>query len=193
MVVPRGGRQGVFVGISRAVCLFACSTSSAFGRNFEDVSGGVLVLALPGGGRQGAITGPFAPRLWGCPRRGAGFSTPKEGGQGVFHGPVRAQIVGMSQAVCLFRTSTSLEFGAKSEGVSGEALVSALPHSDTVDSLSHSDEITPLPQSDSHTPCEDVSGEALVSALPRGSRQGVFHGPRSRPVCGDVSGGLTVR
>ena len=95
--LPKGGRQGVFVGMSRAVCLFACSTSFAFGGNFEDVSGGALVLALPGG-------------------------TP-----GCNHGPVRAQIVGMSQAVCLFRTSTSLAFGADFEDVSGGALVSALP------------------------------------------------------------------
>ena len=70
----------------------------AFRADCEDVSGEALVSALPGR----------------CAR-------------GIFHGPVRAQIWGMYQAVCLFRTVTSLVAGAVSEDVSGEALVSAFP------------------------------------------------------------------
>ena len=67
------------------------------GADFEDVSGDSLVSAL----------------LRGAARAG-------------FTGPVRAQCVGMSQAVCLFCAPTSSTFGAEFEGVSGEALVSAL-------------------------------------------------------------------
>ena len=59
--------------MSQAVCLFGGSTSPGFGAEFEDVSSDSLVLAL----LQGAAGGYFT-------------------------GPVRAQIVGMSQAVCLF-------------------------------------------------------------------------------------------
>ena len=36
-------------------------------------------------------------RLWGCLRRGAGFSAPKGSRQGVLHGPVRVQIGGTFQ------------------------------------------------------------------------------------------------
>ena len=43
--LPRGGRQ--IVGMSQVVCLFACSTSSAFGTVSEDVSGEALVSELP--------------------------------------------------------------------------------------------------------------------------------------------------
>ena len=43
--LPRGGRQ--IVGMSQVVCLFACSTSSAFGTVSEDVSGKALVSELP--------------------------------------------------------------------------------------------------------------------------------------------------
>ena len=43
--LPRGGRQ--IVGMSQVVCLFACSTSFAFGTVSEDVSGEALVSALP--------------------------------------------------------------------------------------------------------------------------------------------------
>ena len=113
--------------MSQAVCLFRTPTSLAFGAVSEDVSGGALVSAFPRGGRQG-----------------------------VYHGPVRAQIVGMSQAVCLFRTSTSLAFGA-----------------------------------DFEADFEDVSSEALVLALPGGGAR-VQPRARSRPDCGDVSGGLLV-
>ena len=73
------------------------------GADFEDVSGDSLVSAL----LRGAA--------------GAGFT-----------GPVRAQFVGMSQAVCLFGGAKSLAFGADCEDVSGEALVSALPRSQIV-------------------------------------------------------------
>ena len=38
----------------------------------------------------------------------------------------------------------------------------------------------------------DVSARTLAFALPRGSRQGVFARARSRPDCGDVSGGFLV-
>ena len=56
-------------GMSQAVCLFACSTSSAFGAVSEDVSGEALVSALPRGGVRRYDTRPFAPRLWGRLRR----------------------------------------------------------------------------------------------------------------------------
>ena len=57
--------------------------------------------------------------------RGAGLRTPKGSRQGWLHGPVRGQFVGMSQAVCLFRCSTSFAFRADCEDVSGGALASA--------------------------------------------------------------------
>ena len=105
-------------------------------------------MGTPRGERQGEITGPFAPRLWRCLRRFACFGPQhlllsehflrmsqarrwfwhSQGGTpGCNHGPVRAQIVGMSQAVCLFACPTSSPFGAVFEDVSGEALVSGLP------------------------------------------------------------------
>ena len=63
------------VGMPQAVCLFACPLSSAFGADCEDVSGETLVSSLPKG----------AP-------------------EGVGHSSVRAQVVGMPQAVCLSRS-----------------------------------------------------------------------------------------
>ena len=206
--LPKGVRQGVLhgparaqnVGMSQAVCLFACSTSAAFGAVCEYVSGEALASASPrgcargyctgplalrlggclrrfaclraqhplpseqfarmcharrwfqppprGGGARGYCTGPLALRLWGCLRRltclrvqhplpseqfgrmsqaRRWVSFPKGWRQGVLHGPARGQIVGMSQAVCLFACSTSAAFGAVCEDVSSEALVSASP------------------------------------------------------------------
>ena len=51
----------------------------------------------------------------------------------------------------------------------------------------HSDSLIESP---THTDCEDVSADALVSAPPRGGGRGGMTRARSRPDCGDVSGGL---
>merc|ERR1712039_985468 len=82
--------------MSQAACSFSYPTSLAFIADFEDASGGALVSAPLKGSRQG-----------------------------VYHGPVRGQFVGMSQAVCSFSCPTSLAFRADCEDVSGGALVSA--------------------------------------------------------------------
>ena len=78
---PKRGRQGwghskirAQIGReSQAVCLLACSTSSAFGAVPEDVSVEALVSALQRGSARRYITGPFAPRLRGCLGRFACF------------------------------------------------------------------------------------------------------------------------
>ena len=165
------------VGMSQAVCLFACSTSSAFGTVSEDAPGEALVSALPWGRQGGMTLARSRPDCGGCLRRfvclaawtsalskkiarifrarrriqhpmgkppggydtrlfaarcqivgmcqavcmflpppqtslpseqnvdmfrGAGFSTPRGSRHGGLHSNFRAQIVGMSQAVCLF-------------------------------------------------------------------------------------------
>ena len=130
------------VGMSQTVCLFGGLDFGAFRTDCEDAPGAPRKLYM--GGISWALSGPdcgdvssgllvcvlnisrFRSSLGGCLRRGAGFSTREGGGRGVLRGPVRAQIVGMSQAVCLFGCPTSLAFGADWEDVSGEALVSAL-------------------------------------------------------------------
>ena len=68
------------------------------GADFEDVSSDSLVSAPPRGAAGGYLAGP-----------------------------VRAQFVGMPQAVRLFSGATSLAFGADFEDVSSDSLVSALP------------------------------------------------------------------
>eukprot|EP00959_Pyramimonas_sp_CCMP1952_P023136 486580-Pyramimonas_sp.AAC.1 len=85
--------------MSQAICLFSCPAPFAFRADCEDVSGGVLVSAPLRGAARGVFTGPFVASLWGCLRRwGAGFNAPKGSRQECFHGPVRGQFVGMSQA-----------------------------------------------------------------------------------------------
>ena len=93
-----GPRSRHFVGMSQAVWQFSGPASLAFGADLEDVSGDSLASAPPKGAAGGYLTGP-----------------------------VRAQFVGMSQAVCLFGGPTSFAFGADFEDVSSDSLVSALP------------------------------------------------------------------
>ena len=143
----RGPVRAQIVGMSQAVCVFGGPTSLAFGTDFEDVSGDSLASAPPKGAARGYCTGPVraqfvemsqAVRLFGGPTSLA-FGTDFEdvsgdslfsvligGTAGVgFTGPLRANFVGMSQAVCLFRCPTSFAFVAVFEDVSGGALVPA--------------------------------------------------------------------
>ena len=71
------------------------------------------------------------------------------------HGPARAQIVGTSQAVCLFACSTSAAFGAVWEDVSGEAL-GQLPQGMAPGGIA---------RARSRSDCGDVSGGLLVCML----------------------------
>ena len=86
-----GPVRAQFVGMSQAVCLFGCSTSLAFGADFEDVSGDSLVSALLRGAAGVVSRAPFAPSLWGCLRRFA-CSVAQ-------HPSLSEQILRMSQAI----------------------------------------------------------------------------------------------
>ena len=164
--------------MSHAVCLFGCPTSLAFGADVEDVSGEALVSAPPRGAAGGGCTGP-----------------------------VRAQFVGMSEAVCLFGGPTSFAFGTDFEDVSSDSLVSAPPKGaaggylmgpfgpSLWGCLRRFACLGPQTSFAFRVVSEDVSGEALVSALPRGAQraprspqEALQRGVSHRPVRAQIAG-----
>ena len=93
--LSHGPVRAQIVVMSQAVCQFACSTSSAFGTDFVKLS---------------------QARRW--------FRCPRGGPQGPGHFRIRAQIAGMSQAVCLSGGPDSFAFRADCWDVSSEVVVS---------------------------------------------------------------------
>eukprot|EP00959_Pyramimonas_sp_CCMP1952_P263431 5508812-Pyramimonas_sp.AAC.1 len=57
------------MGMPRGGSMFGCPDWSSFRAECENVSSEMLASVFPKGSRQGAFTGPFAPRLRGCLKR----------------------------------------------------------------------------------------------------------------------------
>ena len=119
--------------------------------------------------------------------------------QGRFHGPVRGQIVGMSQAVCLFWCPTPLAFGADFEDVSGDSLAS-VPQRGAASGYDTRPFAARLCGCLRRCACLVAQTSLLSEQMVRMYRarrwfqhpKGKPPAARSRPDCGDVSGGLHV-